>query len=414
MLPNMKCLTAVLAATLLSMPTAAAPRGNEKCEVGATWRDPHDCHAFFECAAGGIPARKVCGPRTAYSPHIGVCDYEWKVPTCRNRDVGHGRGDHDADKKEDSWGGDNHDDEEKGEESHDLKKGKDEKKEEDEKKENWGGDQNDNEEKEEDNKQDWNNKEKNEKNEKNEKRQDDGEKESWGGHHGDEEKGEDTHDLKKEDEEDKESLGGHHDDNKEKGDDDKQDWKNKEKDDDKKDDEKKDDEKKDDDKKEDEKKDDDKKEDEKKEDEKKDDDKKEDEKKDDDKKDDEKKEDEKKDDDKKDDEKSEEENYRLTTRDISQNKAGEKCRVGSVWADPSDCHKFWECAAGGNPVRKTCGPGTAYSEKLGVCDFEGNVPSCRRHQHNEGWEKKPQGKSEEEGNKKWEHKGSPRGGDEKH
>ncbi|KAL4907210.1 hypothetical protein BDW74DRAFT_175991 [Aspergillus multicolor] len=76
---------ALLAASLLIATTTAAP--NHNCHVGSAWPDHHDCHAFFECAAGGIPVRKVCGPGTAYSPDIGVCDYEWKVWACRH---GHG------------------------------------------------------------------------------------------------------------------------------------------------------------------------------------------------------------------------------------------------------------------------------------------------------------------------------------
>jgi hypothetical protein len=50
-----------------------------------------------------------------------------------------------------------------------------------------------------------------------------------------------------------------------------------------------------------------------------------------------------------------------------------------AWADPWDCHKFYECPAGGTPVHKTCGPGTAFQEKTLVCDYEHLVASCRRH-----------------------------------
>ncbi|KAL5041567.1 hypothetical protein BDW71DRAFT_201263 [Aspergillus fruticulosus] len=70
----------LLAASLsiLVSPITAAPTPGASCHVGAVWPDHHDCHNFFECAAGGIPVRKTCGPGTAYSAEIGVCDYEWK------------------------------------------------------------------------------------------------------------------------------------------------------------------------------------------------------------------------------------------------------------------------------------------------------------------------------------------------
>lgn len=51
----------------------------------------------------------------------------------------------------------------------------------------------------------------------------------------------------------------------------------------------------------------------------------------------------------------------------------------AAWADPWDCHRFWECPAGGTPVLKTCGPGTAFQEKTMVCDYEHLVASCWRH-----------------------------------
>ncbi|KAL4885925.1 hypothetical protein BJY04DRAFT_214123 [Aspergillus karnatakaensis] len=75
---------ALLAAVFITGTTAAAT-----CKVGAAWPDSHDCHSFWECGAGGIPVRKTCGPGTAYSPSIGVCDYEYKVPSCHH--WGHGK-----------------------------------------------------------------------------------------------------------------------------------------------------------------------------------------------------------------------------------------------------------------------------------------------------------------------------------
>lgn len=71
-------LLTVLAASLLAATAAAAP----KCHVGTAWPDSRDCHKFFECAAGGIPVRKSCGPGTAYSPRLKICDYEENVPSC--------------------------------------------------------------------------------------------------------------------------------------------------------------------------------------------------------------------------------------------------------------------------------------------------------------------------------------------
>ncbi|KAJ5637850.1 hypothetical protein N7490_007729 [Penicillium lividum] len=50
-----------------------------------------------------------------------------------------------------------------------------------------------------------------------------------------------------------------------------------------------------------------------------------------------------------------------------------------AWADPSDCHRFFECPAGEKPVLKTCGPGTAFQASTSVCDFEYNVASCWHH-----------------------------------
>ncbi|KAL4746522.1 hypothetical protein BDW72DRAFT_210363 [Aspergillus terricola var. indicus] len=82
----------LLAASLsvLLTPVTAAPAPGASCHVGAVWPDLNDCHRFFECAAGGHPVRKTCGPGTAYSPDIGVCDYEWKVRSCRAHSWAHG------------------------------------------------------------------------------------------------------------------------------------------------------------------------------------------------------------------------------------------------------------------------------------------------------------------------------------
>ncbi|KAF7133748.1 hypothetical protein CNMCM5793_005102 [Aspergillus hiratsukae] len=68
----------VLAASLLFSTVSAIPR----CQPGDAWPDVRDCHNFFECAAGGIPVLKTCGPGTAYCPSTGVCDYEFKIPAC--------------------------------------------------------------------------------------------------------------------------------------------------------------------------------------------------------------------------------------------------------------------------------------------------------------------------------------------
>ncbi|KAL5335317.1 hypothetical protein BJX70DRAFT_375538 [Aspergillus crustosus] len=75
---------AVLATLLISTTSATAT-----CKVGAAWPDRHDCHNFFECGAGGIPVRKTCGPGTAYSPKIGVCADEYKVPSCHRWENNH-------------------------------------------------------------------------------------------------------------------------------------------------------------------------------------------------------------------------------------------------------------------------------------------------------------------------------------
>ncbi|EIT74464.1 hypothetical protein AO1008_04095 [Aspergillus oryzae 100-8] len=78
---------AIFAASFFAFSAAAHP----SCETGAVWADPHDCHSFFECAAGGIPVRKTCGPGTAYNSRFGICDYEEKVRSCH----GHGPVGHD-------------------------------------------------------------------------------------------------------------------------------------------------------------------------------------------------------------------------------------------------------------------------------------------------------------------------------
>jgi hypothetical protein len=51
----------------------------------------------------------------------------------------------------------------------------------------------------------------------------------------------------------------------------------------------------------------------------------------------------------------------------------------AAWADPADCHRFFECPAGGTPVLKTCGPGTAFQSATSVCDYEHLVASCWHH-----------------------------------
>ena len=55
------------------------------------------------------------------------------------------------------------------------------------------------------------------------------------------------------------------------------------------------------------------------------------------------------------------------------------CETGATWPDQRDCHSFFECSAGGVPVRKTCGPGTAYDSRFGICDYEEKVRSCHGH-----------------------------------
>ncbi|GAB1200337.1 hypothetical protein APSETT444_009707 [Aspergillus pseudonomiae] len=73
---------AIFAASLFALTASAHP----SCETGARWPDQRDCHNFYECAAGGVPVRKTCGPGTAYDSRFSICDYEHKVPSCR----GHG------------------------------------------------------------------------------------------------------------------------------------------------------------------------------------------------------------------------------------------------------------------------------------------------------------------------------------
>lgn len=54
--------------------------------------------------------------------------------------------------------------------------------------------------------------------------------------------------------------------------------------------------------------------------------------------------------------------------------------AGAVaWADPRDCHRFYECPVGGTPVLKTCGPGTAFQARNSICDYESKVESCWHH-----------------------------------
>lgn len=54
------------------------------------------------------------------------------------------------------------------------------------------------------------------------------------------------------------------------------------------------------------------------------------------------------------------------------------CKPGHAWPDHHDCHSFFECSAGNQPVRKTCGPGAAYCWEVGVCVHEQDVPSCSK------------------------------------
>lgn len=63
-----------------------------------------------------------------------------------------------------------------------------------------------------------------------------------------------------------------------------------------------------------------------------------------------------------------------TTADTADTAAG-----AVAWADPQDCHRFYECPVGGKPVLKTCGPGTAFQASTSVCDYEHLVESCWRH-----------------------------------
>ncbi|KAL2849298.1 hypothetical protein BJX68DRAFT_267150 [Aspergillus pseudodeflectus] len=284
---TLKALTALSAALLI--PTiSAAPNG--RCEVGETWRDLKDCHGFFECAAGGIPVRKVCGPGTAYSPHIGVCDYESKVPTCRRS--GHGKeGDrhgHEDDKKKDRQGHGG-DDKKKGHQGH----GGDDKKKD---QQGHGGD---------DKKKDRQGHGGDDKKKGHKEHVGDDKKKNRPGHGGDDKKGHQGHvgDDKKKDRQ------GHGGDDKKKG--------HKEHGNDRK----------------------------------------------------------------KENNHGWKQGYKISANEEKQDEG--KCHVGSAWPDKDDCRKFWECAAGGIPVRKSCGPGTAYSPELGVCDYEWKVRSCRRHHNND-------------------------------
>ncbi|KAK6819256.1 hypothetical protein RU639_008100 [Aspergillus parasiticus] len=74
---------AIFAASFFAFSAAAHP----SCKTGAVWADPHDCHSFYECAAGGISVRKTCGPGTAYNSRFGICDYEEKVRSCHGHGV---------------------------------------------------------------------------------------------------------------------------------------------------------------------------------------------------------------------------------------------------------------------------------------------------------------------------------------
>ena len=49
----------------------------------------------------------------------------------------------------------------------------------------------------------------------------------------------------------------------------------------------------------------------------------------------------------------------------------------SFHADPTDCHFYYHCSKD-KIARFQCGPGTAFSEQLKVCDHEYNVHRCGR------------------------------------
>lgn len=73
-------ITSLLIASASAHPPSGPPSGPPKhlppCKPGHYWPDPFDCHSFFECAAGGHPVRKTCGPGTAYCWEVGVCVHE--------------------------------------------------------------------------------------------------------------------------------------------------------------------------------------------------------------------------------------------------------------------------------------------------------------------------------------------------
>ncbi|EAW15027.1 carbohydrate-binding module family 14 protein [Aspergillus clavatus NRRL 1] len=78
-----KALSALAVSFFFSTASAVA-----HCKPGQAWPDVHDCHNFFECASGGVPVLKTCGPGTAYCPKTGICDYEFKNPACRLHGAG--------------------------------------------------------------------------------------------------------------------------------------------------------------------------------------------------------------------------------------------------------------------------------------------------------------------------------------
>ncbi|PYH98442.1 chitin binding Peritrophin-A domain protein [Aspergillus ellipticus CBS 707.79] len=60
---------------------------------------------------------------------------------------------------------------------------------------------------------------------------------------------------------------------------------------------------------------------------------------------------------------------------------GHRCERDIAWQDPVNCHFFFECVPGVEPVRKQCGPGTAFNPVVRSCDYEQNVASCWKKPH---------------------------------
>ncbi|KAL4893727.1 MFS general substrate transporter [Aspergillus ambiguus] len=51
----------------------------------------------------------------------------------------------------------------------------------------------------------------------------------------------------------------------------------------------------------------------------------------------------------------------------------EPCNGRDVWADPTDCHAFYQCGGNNMAIRKTCGPGTAYHHDTKSCGVNDGV-----------------------------------------